>query len=127
MEQGDFSVSAPQISQKIIFSRAEIIVSANCFTIAESVCTKCNAMRSAERGPTPGNLLKAAVSETIGSGNIKTKAEGGIENAEIKRECAAWKTISSFCFLPSSFSFHIPGKLIPAVILPISELEISLA
>src|ERR1019366_10780636 len=68
--QGDFSVSAPQVSQKRMRSRAIKIVSARCRTTAESACTRCNATRSAERGPMPGNLASAEVSETMGSGNM---------------------------------------------------------
>jgi len=34
MEQGDFSVNAPQVAQNWIFSRAWSITPANCFTAA---------------------------------------------------------------------------------------------
>src|SRR5260370_31546701 len=66
--QGDFSVNAPQVVQNWIFSRATKMTSASCLTTAESVCTKCKAIRSAERGPTPGNLFSAAMSVVMDSG-----------------------------------------------------------
>src|ERR1039457_482720 len=68
MGQVGFSVNAPQVAQNWIFSRAWSITSASCFTTAESVWTRCSAMRSAERGPMPGSLFSAAMSETTGSG-----------------------------------------------------------
>jgi hypothetical protein len=68
--QGDRSVNAPQISQKRMCSRACKIVSAKIFTAAESVCTRCSAMRSAERGPTPGSLLNVVMSAVMEAGSI---------------------------------------------------------
>ena len=68
MEQGDFSVNAPQVVQNWIFSRAWSIASASCFTTAESAWTRCSAMRSAERGPMPGSLFSAAISAVMESG-----------------------------------------------------------
>src|ERR1039458_602857 len=68
MGQVGFSVNAPQVAQNWIFSRAWSITPANCFTTAESAWTRCSAMRSAERGPMPGSLFSAAMSETTGSG-----------------------------------------------------------
>jgi hypothetical protein len=70
--QGDFSVSEPHVVQNWIFSRASTITSASCFTMAASVWTRCNAMRSAERGPTPGSLLNAEVNATMDSGSAAT-------------------------------------------------------
>ena len=60
MAQGDFSVSAPQTSQNRTRSRALRMVSASCLTAPDSACTRCRAMRSAERGPMPGSLLERA-------------------------------------------------------------------
>ena len=66
--QGDCSVSAPQTSQNRTRSRASSMASASCLTAPDSACTRCRAMRSAERGPMPGSLLSAPISEAIGSG-----------------------------------------------------------
>ena len=45
------------------------MTSASCFTAAESVWTRCSAMRSAERGPMPGSLLSAAIRREMDSGS----------------------------------------------------------
>jgi hypothetical protein len=68
MEQGNFSVNAPQVAQNRILSRAWSIVSASCFTTAESAWTMCSAMRSAERGPMPGSLARAAIKLVMDAG-----------------------------------------------------------
>ena len=68
--QGIFSVSAPQTSQNRTRSRALRMVSASCLTAPDSACTRCKAMRSAERGPMPGSLLSAPISAAMGSGRM---------------------------------------------------------
>src|SRR5580700_9484454 len=80
MEQGDCSVSEPQISQNLIFSRALRMVSARFFTEGESACAKCNAMRSAERGPMPGNLPRAAMSVAMESGRGISTETGQVQS-----------------------------------------------
>src|ERR1041385_2845860 len=76
--QGTCSVRAPQIGQMRMRSRASLTAAANCRTTAESLCSKCKAMRSAERGPMPGSLLRALTNCETGSGKaaitVSTKA-----------------------------------------------------
>ena len=52
---------------RTILARAETHVD-ELRTTAASLCTRCRAIRSAERGPMPGSLLSAAINCTIGSG-----------------------------------------------------------
>src|SRR5438132_254671 len=66
--QGEFSVRPPQVSHNRTRARALRIVSASCWTAADSVCTRCKAIRSAERGPMPGSFAKALISALMGSG-----------------------------------------------------------
>ncbi len=75
IEHGDCSVRDPQISQNFIFSRALRITAARYLTLSLSAWTRWRAMRSAERGPMPGNLPSAAIRAVIrywqsGSGSI---------------------------------------------------------
>src|SRR6266436_276536 len=66
--QGDASVRAPQMLQKVTRSRAFRMVSANCLIDPDSAWTMCREILSAERGPMPGILAKALVRAEIGSG-----------------------------------------------------------
>jgi len=70
MAHGWLSVSAPQVWQKLMRSRAVTSVWASCRIDSGSACTMCRAMRSAERGPMPGNWFSAATSAVIGSGSV---------------------------------------------------------
>ena len=98
MAQGSGSVKEPQMEQcgcvrGLDEQLRELLVS------EASLCTRCSASRSAERGPMPGSLCSA-------------------------RSVAQWFGRGFHC-LPGLRI--IPGRLNPAVALPISVLEISLA
>ena len=119
--RGIFPSARRRSSQKWIFSRASRIVSASCLTTAESVWTRCSAMRSAERGPTPGSLASAAMSCVMESGSMKRYMVEALHRRQSSKYDADQH---------SRFRIHIhpiPGRLKPAVTLPISVLEISLA
>src|SRR5436190_9846038 len=69
MGQGTVSVSDPQFVHVLIFSRACTSDCASWRDSFGSVCTRCSAMRSAERGPMPGKRLSAASKVRTDSGS----------------------------------------------------------
>src|SRR5712672_2185139 len=86
--QGTCSVRAPQIGQMRMRSRASVTAAAKWRTTAGSLCSKCKAMRSAERGPMPGSLFRALINCETGSGKAAITVSPEARQAQSRSDLA---------------------------------------